>query len=68
MSDEELTDIEKDIVIKSLRCLHHLKYIGDLAIMFNENKGALDILVEEVTKIREAVECMGGISRKDNEK
>lgn len=54
MTDKSgLEDEEKHIIIKAMQALHNLKYISDVAVIGNENKELLRILIEEVVKIRE---------------
>lgn len=57
MNDEtpDLTDDEKWIILKAIQCLHNLKYIPDLVVVGQKNNDLLEILVEEVVKIREAL-------------
>jgi hypothetical protein len=55
--DEEpiLEEEEKWIIISALKCLHNLKYMADLTIINQKNSELLQVLIEEVVKIREAL-------------
>jgi hypothetical protein len=53
--EAELNIEEKWIIIKSLQCLHNLKYLADLAIINQKNSDLIQILIEEVVKIRESL-------------
>jgi len=55
MSDDILETEEKYIVLKALQALHNLKYVADLAIMGQKNTDMLEMLIEEVVKIRKAL-------------
>jgi len=50
-----LTDEENEIIIGAIKCLHHLKYISDVAILIKDNNVLLEELVEEVAKIKEKI-------------
>lgn len=57
MTDKSgLEDEEKHIIVKAMQALHNLKYISDLAIISQTNSDQLKVLIEEVVKIREALD------------
>ncbi len=57
MSDKSgLEDDEKHIIIAALKCLHQLKYIGEVAISLKEQQKQLGMLIEEIHKIRATLE------------
>lgn len=56
MDDQELQPDEKYIVLCAIKCLHNLKYIADLAISSKKNEEMMQILIEEIVKIREALQ------------
>lgn len=58
MNEEEVSMLDEEeryIIVKAMQCLHNLRYISDIAIISQKNSELLEMLIEEVVKVRETM-------------